>query len=508
MSGQTKRLRVGVVGAGVMGRGIIQWAAEAGAEVMAFDAQIGAVENAVSFVAGLLSRAVAKGKLTEADKVEILGLITIASHINDLAAADIIIEAIAENLEAKRSLFASLEDIVVDEAILCTNTSSLSVTSCARGTRRPERIAGLHFFNPVPLMKVVEVIRGERTAPVVIDRLIDFIGRSRHHAVLCSDTPGFLINHAGRGLYTEGLGIVQESVASFADVDRVMREAAGFPMGPFELFDLTGLDVSSRVLREIYDSYFQEPRFRPAPLVYRRVDAGLFGRKAGRGFYTYDSDGKKIEPDEASVEAVSGLHFALMIHDPEIALPLEALLKAGGMKHADSYEEADVVVIAPLGSDATTAAMDARLDPVKVVAVDPFFLDCIKSCGRITLMGTPVTSTKAADGVHAALRSAGARVTRISDSPGFIAQRMIASIVNIASEIAQQRIATPSDIDEGVRRGLGYPKGPLALGDELGAQRIVAILARLHELTGDPRYRLSPWLRRRAALGISLTTPE
>lgn len=496
--------KIGVIGTGAMGRGIMQWAAESGADVIAYDERVNGAEEARAFVVGMLDRAVAKNRMTGHERDSIAARIKVAESLRALASAEIVVEAIIEDIEAKQKIFLALEDVVEDDTILCTNTSSLSVTACAKHCRRPERVAGLHFFNPVPLMRVVEVIGGERTAPNTITRLLELVSRTKHHPIVCSDTPGFVVNHAGRGLNTEGLRIVQEGVASFADVDRVMRECAGFPMGPFELFDLTGLDVSSRVLREIYDSYFQEPRFRPTPLVYRRVEAGLFGRKTGQGFYRYE-EGRRVEPEEPLPSGEARGRVFIAADDVPIASSLSSLLAAGGLSVVDTAGAADVVVIAPYGTDATTAATQSGFDASQVVAIDPLFPESLMPGGRITLMSTPITTV--VDRVHRALLNAGARVTRIADSPGFITQRILANIVNTACEIAQQRIATPADIDVGVKVGLGYPKGPLALGDMIGGPKILSILSRLYEQTGDPRYRPSLWLRRRAILNVSLTTP-
>ena len=493
---------IGVIGTGVMGRGIIQWAAESGATVLCYDSRAGAAGEAVAFVAGLLARSVDRGRMSAADRDAMLGRMQVASSLGELAAADMVIEAIVETLEAKRALFAELEQIVRDDAILCTNTSSLSVTSCARDCRVPGRVAGLHFFNPVPLMKVAEVIRGERTKPEVIGAIVACVGRTGHRALVCSDTPGFVVNHAGRGLNTEGLRIVQEGAASFADIDRVMRDYAGFPMGPFELFDLTGLDVSARVLREIYEGFIHESRLRPTPLVFRRMEAQLYGRKVGEGFYRYE-DGKKIEPAEAAVPPAS---TARVYVDGPCAVA--DLLARGGLVLADGAADAEAIVVCPLGDDATTVSVTAGYDPHKLVAIETLYLDRLVEGQRATLMTTPVTGAAARDAVHAALAAAGLRVTLIGDSPGFIAQRIVAMIVNIACDIAQQRIAAPADIEIGVTRGLGYPAGPLTLGDQVGPRRILQILERLQSITGDPRYRPSLWLRRRAQLGSPLTTPE
>lgn len=493
---------VAVIGTGAMGRGIMQWAAECGARVLAHDAAPGAAAAACDFVADLWARAVAKGRMTPEVRDGLMARLVPVDTIDALAPADLAVEAIIEDTAAKRALFAQLEAVVGPDCILATNTSSLSVTGCARDCARPQRVAGLHFFNPVPLMKVVEVIRAERTDPAVIDALVALIARSSHHAVICTDSPGFVVNHAGRGLYTEGLRVVQEGVAAPVDVDRVVRAAIGLPMGPFELFDLTGLDVSGRVLTEIYTAFLHEPRYRPAPFVARRVEAGLFGRKTGQGFYSYEAN-RRIDPPEPAAPTRTGtVHLAL----PDGALRdrLAARLAQGGVGLADA-ERADALLIAPFGQDATTAALGAGLDPARVVAIDLLFPHVLDDGGRVTLMGTPATTRAARDVVHGGLAAAGLAVTVIADSPGFVAQRVAASIVNTGCEIAQQAIARPLDIDAGVRGGLGYPVGPLALGDRIGPATVLAVLDAIHATTGDPRYRASLWLRRRSALGLPLT---
>jgi 3-hydroxybutyryl-CoA dehydrogenase len=503
----TETTTIGVVGAGAMGRGIAQWAATAGHRVILHDARDGAVAEARGFVDGILARSVEKGRMAGADRRAIIGRIVPAGSAADLAPAGIVVEAVIEDLAVKQAVFAELEGIVGDEAILCTNTSSLSVTACAAATRRPERVAGLHFFNPVPLMKVVEVVRGQRTSDAAVARLRALVATTEHHAVTCEDSPGFVVNHAGRGLPTEGARIVQEGVAGFSEVDRVMRETCGFRMGPFELFDLTGLDVSSEVLRQIYDQYFQEPRYRPAPFLYRRVTAGLFGRKSGEGFYRYEG-GRRIDPPEVGPGDVPAAPVHVAVADTAVAERIGAALASGGVEIVAGPEAAAAIVVAPFGGDATTAAVQAGLDPALTVGIDPLFDRAFGDGGRVTMMTTPATRPEAADMVHAALLRSGRSVTRIGDSPGFIAQRVVATIVNIGAEIAQQRVALPADIDEAVRRGLGYPAGPLALGDRIGAARIVEILTGIQAATGDPRYRPSLWLKRRALLGLSLLTPE
>jgi 3-hydroxybutyryl-CoA dehydrogenase len=500
---------IGVIGAGAMGAGIVQWAAEAGHTVIAFDARPGAVAAATAKLSDLLDRGVAKGRLTAEAAAATLARVAPAEALADFARADVVVEAIVEDLEAKRALFRDLEEVVRPDAVLATNTSSLSVTAVAAAARLPERVAGLHFFNPVPLMKVVEVIPGLRTAPAVTDALAALVAATGHKAVVCRDTPGFLVNHAGRAYSTEGQKIVQDGVAEPADVDRVMTEVAGFRMGPFELFDLTGLDVSARVIEEIYGQYYQEPRYRPSPIAGRRVAAGLYGRKSGEGFYRY-ADGRKVAAPEAAPADGPVPTVWLGAAGDDVRDALAAAFADGGadVSLADGPPAGAAIVVAPLGLDATRAALSAGLDPARTVALDPLFPAAFARGGRVTLMAPPGADAAIVDGVHRALLAAGRAVTRIADSPGFVAQRMLAMVVAVSCEIAQQRIATPADIDAAVTLGLGYPKGPLALGDALGPARVLAILTALHEQTGDPRYRPPLWLARRAALGLSLSTPD
>ncbi len=504
-------LRLGVIGAGAMGRGIAQVAAAAGIEVLLADARRQAADEALAFIARMLDRAVEKGRMDAGAAAAAKGRLRIvdAGDLAPFAACHAVVEAIVEDIDAKRRLFAEIEEQVAGDCVLATNTSSLSVTAIAAACRRPERVAGFHFFNPVPLMKLVEVVAGERTDPAATAALMGLARRFGHHPVAVADMPGFLVNHAGRGFVTEALAILGEGVAGVADIDRVLREAAGFRMGPFELLDLTGLDVSQRVMDSIWARFQYEPRFRPSPIVARRVAAGLLGRKSGRGFYDY-ADGRAVVPDEAAAPDAAPLPVwvapARDAIEADGRAALVAVLRAAGVDPREvARPPADgVLFVAPLGEDATTAALARGLDARRTVAVDPLFgLD-----GRRSLMTTPVTEPAARDTAHALLARGGAPVTVLRDSPGFIAQRVVATIVNIGCEIAQRRIAAAPDIDRAVTLGLGYPKGPLAWGDALGPRRVLAILEAMHRATGDPRYRPSPWLKRRALLGVSLATPE
>jgi 3-hydroxybutyryl-CoA dehydrogenase len=496
---------LGVVGCGTMGRGIAQIAAQAGIAVRLFDTRQNAAEEARVAIAETLAKLVAKGKMAAAEAKATNERLTVCDKLGAMSGCDVVAEAIVEDLEAKRDLFRRLEQIVGAGCVLATNTSSLSVTAIAAGLARPERVAGLHFFNPVPLMKIVEVIPGLRTDPAATDRLLAFAQRLGHTAVRAKDTPGFIVNHAGRGFGTEGLRILAEGVTTFSSLDRILRDTAGFRLGPCELLDLTGLDVSHPVMESIYHQFYEEPRFRPQPLTRLMSMAGLLGRKTGRGFYAY-TDGSAERPSEPAAPAdrpqavwVSSLRPALAGRIKDLVATLGARLDEGREPAVSS-----LCLVTPLGEDATTLTVREKLDASRTVALDALF-----DLGRRrVVMTTPATLPAMRRAAHGLFASDGAPVSVIRDSAGLVTQRVVATIVNIACDIAQQRIATPADIDRAVVLGLGYPHGPLAWGDRLGPSSVLEILENLQSLSGDPRYRPSPWLRRRAALGVSLLTDE
>jgi 3-hydroxybutyryl-CoA dehydrogenase len=490
-------LCAGVAGAGTMGRGIAQVLAQCGARTLLFDAQPGAARKGKESIAAALGKLTEKGRLPAADAQAALGRIEVVESPEAFAACQVVVEAIIEELGAKRALFSSLEKIVKQDCILASNTSSLSVTAMAAGCERPERVAGYHFFNPVPVLKIVEVVDGVRTEPWVTDALSALAKRFGHTPVRCKDTPGFIVNHAGRAFVPESLRVLSEGVADFATIDRILVDAAGFRIGPFGLMDLVGLDVAHAVMKSMYAQYYEEPKYRPSFLAEPRVAAGLLGRKTGRGWYTYAKDGT-AEP-VAEAPAPSGKPAAVWVV-PE----LREFLSKFNVEIRTRADNETVCFVCPLGRDATTTAMQLGLDPERVVAIDPLF----GYAKRRTLMTTPVTLPEVRDAAHALLASDGVPVSVIKDSPGFVAQRVVAHIVNVGCDIVQMRIASPADLDRAVTLGLGYPRGPLAMGDSIGAGRVLAIVESMHDLYQEPRYRPSPWLKRRAQLGVSLLTPE
>ena len=502
---QSSDFTVAVIGTGTMGRGIAQIAAAGGFRVLMFDAQEGAADGARDFIARMINRAAEKGSIGTDDAAASIGRIEIAGAMAGLAPAHLVVEAIVEDLEVKRELFAALESVVADDCILASNTSSLSVTAIAAACSNPGRVAGYHFFNPVPLLKLVEVVDGILTEPWVGETLDAIARRCGHQPVRAKDSPGFLVNHAGRGFYTEALRVITEGIAEPSDVDDVMRDGgAGFRIGPFELMDVTGLDVSGVVMESIYHQFYEEPRFRPVALTRQRMAAGLFGRKNGRGWYVYE-DNKKVAPPDRPVPDARPDRVWIDPAVPDGKAMLAAFLDGKvALDDGDRPGPRSICMVTPLGKDATTAALEAGIEPERTVAVDTFLgLD-----GQRTLMTTPVTDGDVRDQAHGVLASDGVGVTVIHDSPGFIAQRVIATIVNIGCDIAQARIATPGDIDMAVRLGLAYPKGPIEFGDAVGPARILAILDAMHAFYRDPRYRPSPWLLRRARLGVPLSTEE
>jgi len=490
-------LLAGVAGAGTMGRGIAQVFAQGGARTLVYDAQPGAARKARESIAQVLGRLAEKGRLSAADADRIVGRIETVDSLDAFAPCHVVVEAIVEDLQAKRTLFSSLEERVKQDCILASNTSSLSVTAMAAACKRPGRVAGYHFFNPVPLMKIVEVVDGVLTEPWATDALTGLARRFGHTPVRCKDTPGFVVNHAGRAFVPEALRVLSEGIADFATIDRILVEAAGFRLGPFGLMDLVGLDVAHAVMKSMYAQYFEEPKYRPSFLAEPRVAAALLGRKTGRGWYTYGKDGVAAPIAEAPAPKTKPASVWAV---PELK---ELLVELGARPELKPTPDS-VCFVAPLGADATTTALELGLDPVRTVAVDPLF----GFAKRRTVMATPVTRKEVTEAAHGLLAADGVPVSVIHDSPGFVAQRVVAHIVNVGCDIVQMRIATPEDLDRAVMLGLGYPRGPLAMGDALGPKRIFAVLEAMHAAYHDPRYRPSPWLRRRAALGTSLLTPE
>jgi len=498
---------VAIIGAGAMGRGIAQIAAQAGSMVKLFDTQPDATAKARDTLFSQWDKLEEKGRLSPEAVASHKSRLLATDSLALLADCDLVVEAIVERLDIKKSLFAELETIVRPDAVLVTNTSSLSVTAIAAGLKQPGRFAGYHFFNPVPLMKVVEVIAGLKTDPAVCDSLSRYARQMGHTPVQAQDTPGFIVNHAGRGYGTEALRVAGEGVADYATIDRILKDQAGFKLGPFELLDLTALDVSHPVMESIYRQYFEEPRYRPSVITAQRLAGGMLGKKVGEGFYRY-VDGKAQVAPEPPVPKVDEMPTVWV--SPRAARRSELLQL---LKNLDARIETGaspspfaLTLVAPLGFDVTTVAVVERLDPARTVGIDMLIDDA--TTRRRVLATNPATRIDMRDAAHALFARDGKAVSVIRDSGGFVTQRVVATIVNIAADMCQQRVCSPQDLEIAVTLGLGYPLGPLAMGDLYGPTNVLEVLFNMQTVYGDPRYRPSPWLRRRGAIGLSLMHTE
>lgn len=495
MAALSKELPVGVVGAGTMGAGIAQVAAMAGHPVRLVDARAGAAEKAVQGLRQRLARLVERGRLEQGEAAAIGARLIPVGGLGDLAGCGLVIEAIVEDMEVKRTLTAELEAILAPDAILATNTSSLSITAMAAGLERPGRLVGMHFFNPAPVMALVEVVSGLATDSAVAETVFETAqvwGKAPVHA---ANTPGFIVNRVARPFYGEAFRLLAEQAGDPATVDALMREAGGFRMGPFELTDLIGQDVNAAVSRSVFEAYDFDPRYRPSLFQRELVDAGRLGRKSGRGIYDYGEGTARPEP----ATAPAGPKPARIVAEG-LRGPAETLL--------DLAEEAGIEVerreqgpgLIRLGGTILALTDGITADEHTARTGEPVFMfDLALDYAAATRIGLAAparaadTQREAAAGFFQAL---GKQVSFVGDLPGMVVMRTVAMLANEAAEAVHTGVATAEAVDTAMLKGVNYPAGPLAWAQRIGVRRVVEVIDHLARTYGEDRYRCSLGLRR------------
>lgn len=456
-------MKVGVVGAGTMGAGIAQLACAAGMETWLHDPVPEALERGADSLRAGLAKLAEKGRLE--DPGAAAGLLTTAAALDDLAGCDLVIEAAPERADLKRELFAGLSSICGPETVLATNTSSIPVTSLAGAAEHPENVVGMHFFNPPPLMRLLEVIGAEQTGERALALAREVGEAMGKHVIVAADGPGFLVNRCGRPFGAEALRLVQERVATPEQVDRVCRLGGGFRMGPFEPMDLVGIDVGYAVAQSFTELSFGEPRWKPSPLQARMVAAGRLGRKTGRGWYEY-GDGPH-RPDDPPAPAGTGADF-------EVRAAVAGLVRC--VEHT-------------LASRGDPAAIGYHVLP---------------GAGLVELTRGPSTPDSHVRAAGELAASAGLHHEWVGDAPGLVLGRIVGCLVNEAAFAVGEGVGSAEDVDAGLELGLNHPRGAVAWGEEIGLARVLATIDGLWAERHEERYRAAPLLRRAVALESGL----
>ena len=531
-------VRLAVVGGGTMGSGIALAALLAGLYVTLYDVQPEMLERARGYINHHLGR---KGKSAD------LAHLTTTTDLDVLHKANLVIEAVPEDLPLKQELFARLDAICPPPAILATNTSTLPVTAIAAASKSPQRVAGMHFFNPASVLPLVEIVRGARTDPETIQTLVAVTEMLGKTPVVVRDTPGFIVNRVARPFYGEALRLLGEGVASFEQIDRIVRLGGGFKMGPFQLMDLIGIDVNLGAAQSMYEQTYGEPRYRPHLIQAQMVQQGALGRKTSRGFYTYDPEPLFEEPPLPNSKRDRGEgqpplpfrergrgegHRTVYLSSGSWAPGLEELVTqggnavvklSGGSAAADTPQRGGLVVIAAGAAEGLgekLAELEARLPesipvlcqcadfslselaasmrhPQRLVGFDGLFL----ASGKLaTLVAGPTLDPQARQAAEEFVQGLGLHVAWVAESPALVLPRIVCMLADEAAFAAGEGVAEPETIDQAMQLGVSYPKGPLAWAKELGYARVVAVLDHLHAEYGEERYRVAPLLRRWARL--------
>ena len=520
---------VAVIGLGTMGAGIAEVFARGGLRVTAIEADPPALARGMEVLDSSLTRSVARGRLTAAERAEVFGRIRPAASAADAATADLAIEVVPERLEIKRRVFADLEQACGSGAILATNTSSLSVTTLAAGTARPGRLVGMHFFNPAPVMGLVEVVTTVLTDPVAAEAVSTLARRLGKTPVQVTDRAGFVANALLLPYLNHAVRLLETGYASRDDIDAAVTGGIGLPMGPLALLDLIGLDTSLSVL-EVLQEEFGGSRYTPAPLLRRLTAAGRTGRKSGRGFYDYRPETASAQaPAESSENAVTPATPATVTlidagGDPEGELA-SAIAAAGCSVTRNPAHASDLVLVAAAADRGVLTEAQRHGRPDAVGLHRPAGLPADGQPGEeqhsarqsgggqsgggvAELVLTPLTSPAAAQAAAALAARLGLRAVRCPDRPGFLAGALLYPHLNDAARMVQDGYASPQDVDAAMTLGCGYPRGPMRMLDDAGLSPAVAVLAAMHQAYGDPGYAPAPLLTEMAAAGLAFCAAD
>ncbi len=510
---------IGVCGAGTMGAGIAQLACQAGARTLLHDPDPEALKRGIAGIERHLERGVERGRVSRADADAARGRLHPAPDLQDLADCELVIEAAPERLEIKRQLFERLSEIVSEHCVLASNTSSLLVTAMATAATHPERVVGMHFFNPPPLMALLEVVAGTESSEraLAIARAAgEAMGK---HVIDAVDGPGFIVNRCNRPFGLEALRLLTEQVATIEQIDRICRMGGGFRMGPFELMDLVGVDVGLDVSRSFYEQSFGEPRWRPSPITAKTVAAGHLGRKSGRGYYEYPSDGRHRPDDPQPLAAGGGDGLIVIAGDTQLAQELRGAAADAGWEVADPVAIDDAggpvpfLILDLTGGEEPDAPLQGAPQAIcchdgSLAALDPggsavgfHALPPLADASLVELTRGQDSADSAARAGERFFATLGKHTQWVADAPGLVLGRIVCQVINEAAFTLGEGLGSAEDIDAGMIHGLNYPRGVLSWADEIGLDHVLSVLDALQSERGEERYRAAPILRRLAWSG-------
>ncbi|MEV6834532.1 3-hydroxyacyl-CoA dehydrogenase [Streptomyces sp. NPDC051133] len=485
---------VAVVGTGTMGQGIAQVALVAGHPVRLYDTVAGRARDAAEAIGARLDRLVDKGWLTAAGRDAARARLTPVDGLAELADCALVVEAVLERLDVKQQLFRELEETVAEDCLLATNTSSLSVTAIGGALRRPGRFLGLHFFNPAPLLPLVEVVSGFATDVASATRAYEIARAWGKTPVACADTPGFIVNRIARPFYAEAFAVYEAQAADPATIDAVLRECGGFRMGAFELTDLIGQDVNESVTHSVWQSFFQDVRFTPSLAQRRLVESGRLGRKSGHGWYDHAEGAERPEPHTADKEQPPA--YVVAEGDLGPAAGLLTLIREAGIEVREQEEDGGTHLMLPSGGVLGLADGTTSVEFSDVVHFD-LALD-YRAATRVALSASQDVSPQTLAEAVGLFQALGKRVSVIGDVPGMIVARTVARIVDLAHDAVAKGVATEEDVDTAMRLGVNYPLGPFEWDRRLGGGFAFDVLDEMHRRDPSGRYAPSLALYRNA----------